>query len=108
MKTRLTILLAALVLGGLSMRADDVILEWNPNDPAEQVTEYRVYESPSVNGPWTQIASTSDTSVTLDLQPAEHFFYVSAVNVWGESPPSDVVDTPEPPTPPINTRLSIP
>jgi hypothetical protein len=46
--------------------------------------------------PLTNIAGTN-LSVTLNIEPGVHCFFLTASNWWGESDPSNVASTPAPP-----------
>ena len=89
MKTLLALLLTALSLGAVT-----VTITWDPNDPAEQVTGYVVFQSTNVAGPFAPVALVPSTNAFLDLTPGNYFFYVVASNFWGISDPSATVSTP--------------
>lgn len=77
--------------------AADITLQWDANDPVEEVAGYRVYQSTNVAGTYLPIGSTNGTSFTVrGLTPGVYFFYVTASNLWGESLPSNTVKTPPP------------
>lgn len=82
-------------LFSLPVFAGSIVISWNPNDPAEAVTNYRIYWSTNVSGPFTVLTNTgTNVSYIANLTPAKYFFYVTAQNMWDESLPSDTVNTP--------------
>ncbi len=93
---------AAPALAGLGTN-EPVTLSWDY--PAAERTpdlQFRLYHSTNSDLPlykWTALTNTAGTncSITLSLQPGRHFFYVTAVNWWGESDPSNIASTPAPP-----------
>lgn len=89
-------LLALLTLTVVA-HADDVLLRWEPNDPAEAVTQYNVYWRPvqTVTN-WIRLSPapvTNEVRVTsvLTLPNRVYQFTITAVNLFGESPQSDIV-----------------
>ena len=72
-----------------------VTLAWDANDPSEQVTKYSVYQATVANGPWAKVAEVSETTATVaGLTPGVYYFHVTATNIWQESGPSNIVNTP--------------
>lgn len=67
-----------------------VTLEWDPNDPVEQVQGYRLYQQYN-GGPWTKIGETSETTFKIDpiYGYAEYTWYVTAYRYELESDPSE-------------------
>jgi hypothetical protein len=87
-------LLIVSLLALLSVAAG-VRLEWDANDPVEQVELYRIYMATNVSGPYIVSGSTTNTTITIEVPtPGRYFFYVTASNFWGESFPSSTVSTP--------------
>lgn len=71
---------------------------WAPNDPAEQITNYRVYWAQG-SLPFQLLADTGTaTSYTItNPPPGVYRFYITAMNFWSqESDPSTIVSTPPP------------
>lgn len=96
----------------------DVHLEWDPNDPSEHVTGYRIY--------WRQQGLpifTNNIDVVIDAngvvktdvvinglkQKTTYEFVVTAYNDFGESQPSVMVSWLSPSTPgkPLNLRVKV-
>lgn len=82
--------LIVLVLTLVTATAGEII-SWDANSADEFVTAYRVYYShdPRAPLPWTLLVTTSGTSAT-NSSPQKCAYYVTAVNVAGESAPSDI------------------
>jgi hypothetical protein len=91
MKKQITILLFWLI--GIAALGASITLVWDANDPTEQVTGYNLYEKSGTN--WVKVATTTNTTHTLDVQPGVHVFVVTATNFWGESPFSSTAETPK-------------
>lgn len=68
-------------------------LSWRPNEADEYVDHYKVYYATREQGPFTLLDQTKDTALTLKNLPGPgpYWFYVTAVNRGGESPPSAFV-----------------
>lgn len=94
----ITIILLALAFAA---HAASVSLQWDANAPAEQVTGYNVY----VDGVKNQTVATNQATATVT--PGVHSFYVTAVNAWNESGPSNSVTTPAVTTIPKNVKITI-
>ena len=95
MKRRLLLLVAAGIAAGIA--AETVRFAWDANAPEEQVTGYFLYSAPNVTGPFTVLGAVgTNTSLSVTMNPARAFFYVTASNLWGESLPSNVLTTPAP------------
>ena len=71
--------------------AEAVDVSWLENDPAERVTEYRVYRAEDHGAEFELIGTTNGTSYSdNDVEDGETYvYYVTAVNAVGESQPSD-------------------
>lgn len=67
----------------------NVIVKWNANDPAEQISKYRVYQDGQQKG-----EPSASPFTVADVAPGVHEYQVSAVGPWGESSKSDPVKTP--------------
>lgn len=88
-----------LCLAAIAAFAADITLVWDPNDPEDQVTGYRLYQSTNVAGAYQYIGSTNGTNfVVRNLTPGVYFFYCTASNLWTESLPSNTVKTPPVPS----------
>lgn len=70
-----------------------VTLGWDANDASDLVNKYHVYQSAD-GKTFVKVAESTSTTATLQLAPARYFFHVTAVNAWGESGASNVVQTP--------------
>lgn len=65
--------------------AASLMLEWQPNYTSDQVTHYRVWHSTDLFD-WQVIGQTNGTSYPLgEPLPGKHFYFVTAVNAYGES-----------------------
>ena len=81
MKTILTLLLFLTV----QCRAVDLILEWDAVPENFQVESYNVYEATSASDA-VKLGNTVTPEFTVKgVTPGEHFYYVTLVNLWGES-----------------------
>ena len=66
-----------------------VTISWSPNDSAEQVTGYAIYQDA------VKVQTVAASPATLpSVVPGAHNFAVAAVNLWGEGPKSDAYVTP--------------
>lgn len=87
-----------------------VTLKWDPNPAGDTVTSYSVYQATGSGG-FTKIQNVLGTVTTasiLNVSPGLYRFYVTASNQWGESTPSNTVQTPGTvPTPPGSLILTI-
>ena len=79
-----------------------VKVTWNPNDPAEGVTGYNIYQDGALAGNST----TADFTVQ-NVTPGVHKYEVAAVNIWGEGPKSDPVSTPNVPSKVVGVQIAI-
>ena len=77
----------------LVVHAATVTLQWDPNDPSDGVSKYRIYSIQGTN--WVQLGYSVTTSyVATGLPDGFLQFRVTAVNTNNlEGPPSNVVST---------------
>jgi hypothetical protein len=104
------VLFAAVGSGGLlAQSTKPVTLEWDcPSCAADEVTEFRLYESLACSDPtacnFSQVATIAVDQLShqraITLNTGKHWFYVTAVNWGGESGPSNVVQ--------LNTNRPVP
>lgn len=87
--------LIALLLCALPLGAATVTLMWDASPGPQEVDGYRVYQSTNIAGPWSLVATTTATNVSLNVTQAAYFWYVTATNFWGESDPSNLAHTPD-------------
>lgn len=78
-----------------------ITISWDPNPAEEQVTGYKVYVDAL---PAVDVAAPT---LTTELEPGAHTIQISAVNLWGEGPKSDPVQTPVAPTKPGHIVISV-
>lgn len=86
-----------------------VTIEWDPNDPFDAVTEYRIYRKQT--GEFALIGVTAGATQYKDLtvQNSQTYSYaVSAVNHIGESDMSDPLSVTVPPAPATNPCVTYP
>lgn len=87
---------------GASLR-QSITLYWTyPQSELSTNLTFNIYSSTDVGVPvpsWPLFTNVSglSTNITVPLTPQARFFYVTASNLWGESPPSNVASTPNPP-----------
>lgn len=97
----------AIAFATLTLNAADVALEWDKNDPSDNVSNYIVYQAVTITGPFLPVARPTENKVTLAVTPGVYFWYVTAVSqsFWGalESGPSNIVNTPAAGTKPKDT-----
>lgn len=89
-------LITIIALFALVTSAFGLTISWKPNDPAEQITNYRVYWAQG-SEPFQLLANTgTNTSYTITyLNPGVYRFYITAMNFWSvESDPSEITGTP--------------
>jgi hypothetical protein len=90
-----------------SVGPQPITLAWNPQ-PAVDV--FVLYSSTNAAlplnqwQPWTNAPGT-DPTVTVQMQPGAMFFFVTASNIWGESGPSNVTNTPVAPVSITNLNI---
>lgn len=78
----------------VSAQSWNLHLSWTPAPAAEQVTNYLVYRAVGTNA-FVSVTNTATASVTFtNVTPALYRFRVTALNAWGEGPPSAEVSTP--------------
>jgi fibronectin type 3 domain-containing protein len=100
---------AVIALLALVASTFGLTVSWKANDPAEKVTNYRVYWAQG-SAPFTFLADTgTNTSYTItNAAPGVYRFYVTAWNFWNlESDPSDIASTPPPATSPKMKMLYV-
>lgn len=93
----------------LTVSSFGLTILWSPNDPAEQIVNYRVYWAQGTQ-PFQFLADTgeSTTYTITNATPGVYRFYVTARNFWTiESDPSQTVATPPPPTSPKMKMLYV-
>lgn len=89
-------ILSSTILFLLAVSAQALTLVWDANDPAEQITGYNVYERLSTGDKLLTPTPVASTTYPLEgVVPGAKSFYVTAVNLWGESAPSDVLQLPK-------------
>ena len=97
-------ILLSILAAASSSFAADVNLQWDDNNPSEQVVKYTVYEL--VDAAQIQVTDTLVASAKLvDIAPGLHTYVVTATNIWGESDLSYPVSTPSPTTKPSNVKI---
>jgi len=83
-----------------------VMLEWDRNDPAEEIQAYYIHSLKGTN--WLVIGKTTNTSFQVTgLEPGRYTFALTASNFWKESPLSFPVSTPDLPKNPTNIIIVI-
>lgn len=96
-------------LMALTVSTLGLTISWSPNDPAEQIVNYRVYWAQGTL-PFQVLADTgTETSYTItNAPPGVYRFYITARNFWTvESDPSGIVATPPLPTSPKMKMLYV-
>ena len=79
------------IQGSASVEQGITELQWQPNAPAETITEYRIYRRARTDrGPFQHLATVPGdvTRFTDQTAGCGQMYYVTAVNARGESPPS--------------------
>jgi len=122
MKKILLLLSLSVTLVGADLKTNNVTIEWDFNPPEENVQYYKLYYAtnlpqgltwenarvsstldwhPSTDSGWTLLAVVAGTTNRITLRqlwtPAAAFFTVTASNMVGESPFSNVAWLPAPP-----------
>lgn len=72
-------------------------IRWDANPTNDLVTSYVIRSATNVNGPWSVIGTVDSNTLEYAIGGATNthlFFVVTASNMVGESPFSDVVDLP--------------
>ncbi len=86
--------------------AATLTFQWNASPTNEQVLLYKLYERSGVT--FTLLGATNATNLVVPgVVPGQHFFSITASNVWGESVKSVEVSTPPLPTPPTNITIQV-
>ncbi len=100
MKKRFLILLLVLLSVGATIRFD-----WEPNDPAEEIKSYNLYEKIGTN--YLLLTNVIDTTSTINVTPGSHVWALTATNIFGESDYTEITNSipslPSPPKKPITT-----
>lgn len=86
------------LLATLSLRAAELVLTWESVPEDASNLWYRVYSETNIttlstNSPVTIVPGTTNT-VRVVVNPGRRFWMVTASNLWGESPPSNVTAAP--------------
>jgi predicted phage tail protein len=91
-------------------QAANITVAWDANPAAESVIKYTVYQAIGPTGSFVKVSDTTSTTLLIpNLTPGLYRFQVTASSVWGESAPSNIVQTPvTPATAPKNLRIVIP
>lgn len=77
--------LLAFILLAVQCRAVDLTFEWDAAPADFQVESYNVYEVTGVTEV-VKLGNTADLEFTIqNVTPGEHTYYVTLVNLWGES-----------------------
>jgi hypothetical protein len=77
--------------GHIDRAANATHLSWQPNDPAEAISEYRIYRRSRTDSGGFQLFDTVPGDVTAYTDTTTgcgHMYYITAFNARGESPPS--------------------
>lgn len=112
MKKKL-LLLAALALITLAIRAANLSLTWDPspNDTGTNYIKYVVYQATGTNAFTNSInVGTNRVCTFTNIAPGLYRFYVTAQDVWtNESQPSNTLLIPAPitPLPPVQPILYV-
>lgn len=99
-------------LGAIPTGPTSVTLAW---DPEPGIDVLKIYASTNVSAPvntWTVLTnipgvvsnSYPATNVQVVIQPGQMFFYITASNLWGETGPSNITNSP---VVPVATNLVI-
>lgn len=105
--------IAAFLVFGLSLRAATITLLWDypTNDLGADLT-FKVYSTTNIAVPMTnwQVSTIvgTTTAAQVTMAPSRRFFFVTASNIWGESGPSNITNTPAPVTNVIGLKLTKP
>jgi hypothetical protein len=77
--------------------------QWDANPAADAVFKYTLKQANALGGPFTAVATVLPTACTATTcvytmptapAPGVYYFHVTATNVWQESGPSNIVNTP--------------
>jgi hypothetical protein len=100
MKTLFTVLLVLAMAA--TCFASTVTLQWDANVPTDAVTGYNLYQDGKV------VQTVTATTATIpNVTGVAHTFYVTAVNLSGESLPSNTVSMSPVPGAPTGTKITI-
>lgn len=93
MRKKIILLVALLALATTTF---GLTVAWQPNDPSEQIVNYRVYWAQGTNSFQFLADTGTGTSYTItNAVPGVYRFYVTARNFWSvESDPSAITSTP--------------
>jgi predicted phage tail protein len=110
---KILVSIAALCVGlsfNAAAQAANITLAWDANLAAENIIKYTVYQAVGPTGSFVKVSDTTSTTLLIpNLTPGLYRFQVTASNVWAESAPSNIVQTPvTPATAPKNLRIVIP
>lgn len=93
-----------LLLGSLvSASPADITLAWDyPTNELGTNLTFKIHSHTNVTAPpqnWavTEVVGTA-AMVRVTMVPERRFWFVTASNFWGETPPSNIADTPKPTT----------
>lgn len=105
-------LLSAIFMALLSVSAlaADIRLAWtDTNPPAAQITKYTIKwgVSPGVYTSTKDIPAPNQQGTVTGLTPGTYYFVVTASNAWGESGPSNEVQTPPGLPVPVTITITI-
>lgn len=94
------IIVLAILFSALCLRAATVTFFWDyPTNELGADLTFKIYAHTNITVPgsnWPvvlQIVGTQTTAI-VTMTPGRQFFYVTASNMWGESGPSNVTNTP--------------
>ena len=96
---KLFLTLCSFLLLPTFLMSDPLTLAWNyPTNEMSTNLTFKMYHSLNVTNPlpWTVITNIVGTSLQcyLDVVKGEHYYYVTASNMWGESIPSNILGLP--------------
>ncbi len=79
----------------LTIHAADIQFGWLASATVDPTISYNLYWSTNMTAPFVLYGNTTNLTITVtNLTPAVYRFYVTATNIWGESVPSNMVQTP--------------
>jgi len=93
-------------VGGPGVVGAGPFLTCDAPDPLEQVLYYNVYQDTLPIG--TMIVAESDGSIRFDMEgitPGVYSFTLEAVNAWGNSAPSNPIQSPTGATAPVGVTI---
>ena len=96
-------ILASLIAASAALA---LTISWDyPADEMDGITFY-VYETTNViGGNWAIKTNTTATNVSFAVAPGKRFYRATASNFWGESDPSNIINTPEVAKMPANLTI---